>query len=521
MGETDMRFPRSVGVLVVCLGSLIGVGAVSGASPAAAAAAKPVLSIALATPPTSLDPLLGSGVTNGIFQAPAYQGLLHLVGNGGTLEPSLAASYKWIGDNNSKLEVVLHSGLKFADGTPLNAAAVKTFALAFASGTSPFAYVGQEVASSATPNNLTDIFTLKAPDLSFATESSDDETGLGNIVSPEAINQKEDLQTSTDGAGPYELSQSATVEGSTYTYTPNPNYFDTAAVKFSKIVIRVIADPNTAVASIESGQVQVAYGAPDTVKEAQSDGIGVAAFPGSVDALFLTDDLGTLNPALKNVDVRKAINYAIDRPAIAKAITLGAGAGTDQMPITGTLGYSASLANAYPYNLAKAKQLMAAGGYAHGFTLTVTVPSFMSQLANLDQVLTTELAKIGITVQTFSGTTFPSFIALQNSGNYDSVIFSFPFPEGLPSAVPLLFSAAAVGNPRHEILPDVLPAAQAAEGLGGAKGAAAWLAINKTIVSQALEAPVETEPTIYYYAKSVRGVPQSLTIDPDFMSPSK
>jgi peptide/nickel transport system substrate-binding protein len=515
-----MRMCKSAGIVGACLAAVLS-GVSMTADTASASSSKPVLTIAMDSPPTALDPSHGSGGSNAIFQAPAYQGLLHLEGNGAVVEPNLASSWKWIGSNNSELEVVLHHGLRFSDGTALDAAAVKASVEHFAAGVSPFAYVGKEIASVATPNNETVIFTLAAPDPTFAYDLSES-VGLGFIISPKAISDNANLGTSTDGAGPYELSQSGTIEGTTYTYVPNPYYFDQSAIKYSQVVIKVIADPNTALAALQSGQVQMTYGEPANAKQAASAGFKTAAFPNSTDELTLEDDAGTLNPALANVDVRRAINYALDRPAIARAVTLGTGQPTDQMASPGTIGYKASLEKVYPYDVAKAKKLLAEGGYPHGFTMTITAPEFMAPVYQVSQIITEELGKIGINVQSTFGTTFSSYIAAQNSGKYDATVFSLPFTLGIPSTTSVVFAADGVGNPRHESYPDgVLAAMQKANALGGAAGKSAWEAINTTIVHQALQAPIETESTIYFYEKGLDGVSQQAVENPVFFTPAK
>jgi peptide/nickel transport system substrate-binding protein len=524
-----MRGRRRTAALAMCLALVVGVGVAACSSASSAKPSSPsistisansVLTIALPSPPTSLDPSRGSGATNVTFQDPAYQGLLHLTGNGGSQVPSLASSYKWIGTNNSRLEVVLRPGLRFSDGTPLDAAAVEASVDHFAAGGGSFSYVGQEIASMDTPNAQTIIFNLKAPDPTFPNGLAET-SGLGMIISPKAIRDNANLGTTTDGAGPYELSQNGTIEGTTYTYTPNPYYYDKSAIRYREVVIKFISDSNTALAALQSGQVQVTYGEPDTYRQAKSSNIPVALFAGSTDGLWLQDDSGTLIRALGNVDVRRAMNYAIDRKAIARTVTLGTGNPTVQLAIPGTTGYLASLEKAYPYNVAKATKLMSEAGYPHGFTLTATVPTFMSTANNLAQILAAQLGRIGITLKIIGGTTFPAYAASQESGHYGATIFSLPFAQGIPSTISIAFEPNSLGNPRHESYPTVLPAAQAASMLSGTQATAAWEAINTTIVNQALEVPIETEAQIYYYTTSVQGVAQSIAINPVFMAPAK
>jgi len=513
-----MKVPWFLATPVACATITCGVLLGWGATPASGSGTKPVLTIALPSAPTSLDPSLGSGATNVGFQDPAYQGLLHAGGNGGQITPSLASSYQWVGTGNSKLKVVLRPNLRFSDGTPLNSDAVKVSAEHFASAGGQFSYVGQEVSSIETPNSRTVIFDLKAPDQTFPSGLAET-SGLGMIISPQALSQGTNLGTATDGAGPYELSQGQTIEGSTYTYVPNPHYYDQAGIKYSKVVIRVISSPNTALAALQSGQVDIAFGDPDTFREAKASGVSAALFAGSTDGLWLEDVSGTLTPALGNEKVRQALNFAINRTAVAKAVTLGTGSPTVQMAIPGTFGYVASLERTYPYDVSKAKTLLAQAGYPHGFALTATVPTFMPTANTLAQILSAQLAQIGVTLRIVGATTFPGYASAQTSGKYDATIFSLPFTQGIPSAISIGFQPNAIGNPRHESYPSVLPAAQVAAGLSGEQANRAWQKVNRTIVDEGLEVPIETETSIYYY-KGVGGVFSS-GMNPVFMSPTR
>ncbi len=454
-----------------------------------------------------------------MFQTPAYGSLLHLVGNGGTETPSLAQSWQWVGSGNTELQVVLRPGLKFSDGTALNSAAVKASAEHFATNGSAFAYVGQELGSIQTPDARTVVFKLKAPDPTFPNQLAET-SGLGMIINPKAIADKANLGTSTAGAGPYELSAGQTILGTTYTYVPNPYYYDKAAVKYKEIVVKVIADPSTALAGLQSGQVQVAYATPGENTQAKSAGLSIASFPGATDGLFF-QDYGGLVPALGKVGVRQAINLAIDRAGATTAVTLGTGTPTAQLPVAGSLGYDVGLDSVYPYDLTKAKQLMAQAGYAKGFTLPTLVPVFVPTSDNLAQVLAAQVAKIGITMKLDDVTTIGAYAAAEGTGKYGATIFAVGFPLGVPSAASVLFGPTSLGNPRHEKFPTVLPAVQAASALGSDQAATAWQHINTTIVNEALEAPIMTEAYAYYYSKAVQGVDDSIAVNPVYMTPGQ
>jgi len=95
-----------------------------------------------------------------------------------------------------------------------------------------------------------------------------------------------------------------------------------------------------------------------------------------IEGLTLSDRTGKLVPALGNVEVRQALNYAVDRPALAKLVGAGYGVAIDQFGVPGDDSYDPALKNAYPYDPAKAKQLLAAA-VIQGFTFTLDTTSLV------------------------------------------------------------------------------------------------------------------------------------------------
>ena len=53
------------------------------------------------------------------------------------------------------------------------------------------------------------------------------------------------LSTGTDGAGPYQAVSSQAVSGSQYVFIPNKNYYDQSAIRFSKVIVKIIPQPTT------------------------------------------------------------------------------------------------------------------------------------------------------------------------------------------------------------------------------------------------------------------------------------
>jgi peptide/nickel transport system substrate-binding protein len=106
-------------------------------------------------------------------------------------------------------------------------------------------------------------------------------------------------------------------------------------------------------------------------------------------------DIQTTTKPFNNPDVVEAINYAINRQAILQVQAAGYGAIAYQPFPAGFVGYSPKLANLYPYNPTKAKQLLAAAGYSKGLSITLSAPSTDDSLA---EQLQGQLEAVGITV---------------------------------------------------------------------------------------------------------------------------
>jgi peptide/nickel transport system substrate-binding protein len=340
--------------------------------------------------PTSYD--IGQGAEYGnrspFFQA-VFDTLLQKNGEG-EIEPWLATDWEY-NEDNTVLTLTLRDDVEFTDGTPLDAEAVVASLERFRDGTAPQAatLAGKEFAAT---DATTVTITQPAPDPSLVNLLS---IAPGLIQAPSTFDDP-DSATEPIGSGPYVLDTAASVTGTTYVYTANPEYWNPDVVKYDNLTINVIEDPTATLNALKAGE---ANGAKivnnDTIPEIEASGWTIESNELDFQGLLLFDRAGTMAPELADVNVRKAINMAFDREALLEALQAGYGTVTEQVFPTTSVGYDEALDTTYGYDPEGAKELLAEAGYPDGFTLNMMSTAAFQTTFDL---VAQQLADIGITV---------------------------------------------------------------------------------------------------------------------------
>lgn len=161
----------------------------------------------------------------------------------------------------------------------------------------------------------------------------------------------------------------------------------------TELTIKLVPDTAVRLAGLKSGELDFIQSPPlDAVAGLQRDGFqSWTNTPGAFGLLL--DTLGTNGTdagPIADSKVRQALNYAVDREAIAKGLWQGLAKPAGTMVIEGNFGYSADI-KPYTYDLAKAKALLASSGYPNGFKMTIAaapnLPEFKaSAIAIQDQL---------------------------------------------------------------------------------------------------------------------------------------
>jgi peptide/nickel transport system substrate-binding protein len=325
--------------------------------------------------PPSLNPAISDPAYGSVLQW-AYDPLV-VMNAEGEFEPGLATEWGYVGEGNTTYEFTLREGLKFSDGTPLDAAAAKTYfeyAKAQKSGTAPTLLASIE--SIETPEPLKVRLNLNRPDPTM-TFNFAQAFGGGYMASPKAIGDPKSLDFGTAGTGPYMLDVANSVPNDRYEFVQNPNYWNKDRQHWKSVTVRVITNPSSMVQAMQAGQVQAALGDATTLEAARSAGLEVIAPPQALSGLNLMDRGGKLSKPLSDQRVRQALNLAVDRDAIAQALYGDEDLALAQFALEGQAPHDASLDDQYEFDVDEAKALMAEAGYAEGFTLqVVSTPLF-------------------------------------------------------------------------------------------------------------------------------------------------
>jgi peptide/nickel transport system substrate-binding protein len=334
-----------------------------------------------------------------------YDPLLRGDNKGGVI-PWLAETYK-LADDRMSITFTLKKGVKFHDGTALDATAAKWNLDNYIA--SPF---NQYWASS----EIIDNYTIKVNFRMWANTILSSFTGNGAwMASPTAFqkNGADVMRNSPVGTGPFKFQSFQRDES--YKVVKNPDYWQPGKPYLNGIEIAYIADPMTQKAAMEAGDYHMLQIEPSkTAKDLEAEGLKTYFQLVTVYS-FMPDTAHTDSPyAIQKV--REAVEYALDREAMAKAFSNGYWTAQYQIPFPASPAFNPNFTLARKYDVTKAKQLLTEAGFGEGFPTTILVnPSIIDR--NIAVALQSNLAAIGIIADLSFPANMGKFIADSNSLN--------------------------------------------------------------------------------------------------------
>jgi peptide/nickel transport system substrate-binding protein len=371
---------------------------------ATAAQADTTLVVSIAADPTGLDPEAVLNNTSGFVMATIYDSLVKYKAGSVDVEPGLAESWQ-ASEDGLTYTFHLRKGIKFHDGTPFTAPNyIKTIKRLLDKSdpdsifnTGPVeGYIDDtygDVTSYTAPDDYTVVFKFKESSAPFTTNLA---MVWNGVVSPEAVHKYgKDFRNHPVGTGPFIFKEWR--PNDQIVLDANPDYWG-GKPKVDHLIFKEIPEAQAALLAIKRGDVHIMGDVGSQIIPAarQDSNLVIVTQPGlAVSGVGMPWGVKPFD----NQKVRQALNYAIDRDALDK--TLFQGLAT---PMTSPLpeaewGFDPSL-KGYPYDPAKAKELLKEAGFPNGFKtelLTYNSPrGYNSAGPNLAVAIQGMLQKVGV-----------------------------------------------------------------------------------------------------------------------------
>ncbi|MBL3569743.1 nickel ABC transporter, nickel/metallophore periplasmic binding protein [Rhodovulum sulfidophilum] len=366
-------------------------------------------------------------------QAMVYEGLVKYRPDG-TVAPALATHWT-VSPDGKTVTFTLRDGVSFSDGEPFDAAAVEmNFAAVMGNG-ARHKWLGLmgALASVRATGPMTVEITTKEPYYPLLQELS--LIRPVRFLAPDAFpdsGQSADGIKAPIGTGPWVLSES--VLGEYDVFIRNESYWGPKPA-FDKIMVKVIADPNTRAIALETGEIDMIYGlegqiTPDTFQRLKDAGYESGTSK-PLETLALA--LNTGKGPTADLAVRKAINHALNKDAMVAGIFYGTQARADTL-FAPTVPYADIGLVPYGYDPSAAMALLDAAGWTlpdgaklrmkEGQPLQIDLVYEASDavMKSVAEVAQADLAAVGIGV-TLAAAEETEFYGRQQSGNF-SMIFN-------------------------------------------------------------------------------------------------
>jgi peptide/nickel transport system substrate-binding protein len=307
------------------------------------------------------------------------------------LQPSLAE--KWESSADRKVwTFYLRKGVKFHDGTDLNAEAVKFTFDRLLNEKSPVKKRGFFLAIKGVRvvDPYTVEFTTKDP---FGPLPGLMATSAASIVSPKAVQEAGDQfgRKQPVGSGPFVFVEWSAANQ--FVMKRNDTYWG-GPPSLDRVIFKFTTEPGTRVAMLETGQADIAESLPPSEMARLSTNKQIEVI---TKASIRGRDIriNVLDEKFKDVRVRQAMNYAVNMPEIIKTI-LGGQATYTGGPFPPTV-FGAIPGTKYKYDPAMAKKLLADAGFPNGFKTTLlTTTGTAAGIEEMHQAVQAQLLAVGI-----------------------------------------------------------------------------------------------------------------------------
>ena len=307
--------------------ALLAVALSAAITPALAAVPKDILAIGKAADPQTLDPAVTIDNNDWAVTYPAYQRLVQYKTEGGKgsteVEGDLATSWQ-ASDDQKVWTFKLNPAAKFADGTPVTAAAVQaSFERLLKVAQGPSEAFPKDLKVEA-PDANSVRFTLSTPFAPFLYTLANDGAAIINpavLKAHAADDARGWLAEHTAGSGPFMLQRWQ--KGQQLVLVPNPHY-NGQRPAFKRVTIKIIGESASRRLQLTRGDIDIAESLPVDQLSAlkKEDKVSVAEYPSlRVTYLYLNNAKAPLN----QVELRRAISWSTDYQGLVTGILAGNG----------------------------------------------------------------------------------------------------------------------------------------------------------------------------------------------------
>jgi len=350
------------------------------------------------------------------------------------LVPWAAKSFQVL-DEGRHLAFELHQGIKWTDGVELTAEDVEFTYKMMIDPKTPTAYA--ESYKLIKEFKVTGRYTFEVfYEKPYARALS---TWSGEIVPKHILEHENLLETKYSrepvGCGPYILKEWKA--GSHLILTANPDYFD-GRPYFDEVVYRIIPDQATMFLELKAHNLDIMGVTPPQFLYQTSGPDWDRDFKKYTYQAFAYGYLGwnLSRPLFKDAAVRRALTYAIDREAVVKGVLLGQGSLITGPYKPGTYWVNENI-KPYPYDPAKAKELLAAEGWTdhdgdgildkdgRPFAFTILTNQGNEQRIKTATIVQANLKAVGIEVKIRTVEWAAFLKEFIDTGNFDALVMGW------------------------------------------------------------------------------------------------
>jgi peptide/nickel transport system substrate-binding protein len=319
-----------------------------------------------------------------------YSGLLRFKPDN-SLEADLAESWD-ISEDGLTYTFHLRPGGKFSDGSPITGADWQGTLDRCRDPKNGIWAFTMEAVDQVIASDTTVVFKLKYPYVPFLYSAA-----LFNcVLMPQKLMADaggwEKFMLHPVGTGPFIMKE--WVKGDHMLLVRNPYYWEKGKPILDEILVKTIVDDNARILALQKGEVDaINYPPFSRIADLSKDpNLKIIQFP-STYTNYLT--LNIRNAPLDKYEVREALSYAIDREALIKTVNFGVGEPATNFRPKGSLYFDPNLPG-WPYDVAKAKQLLTQAGYPNGFDVTMEIVSGRVQNKQIATLVQAMWAQIGV-----------------------------------------------------------------------------------------------------------------------------